>query len=108
MSDLTDPPKYIVLKTEDWDAALRGVPQEVDDRLSYSTLLPADYFVIRRGDVFGAPALHAYAHTIMTALELDEAHDFLTEDQRSHLTELVDGLTDLAALWTSRGTKVPD
>lgn len=94
-------PKYLVMKMED----ARHLDEVVAEAHS---LPPESYFVIRQGDVFGAPALHAYAHTLMTALELDEAHAFLTGPQREHLTELVDGLTEMAASWSARSRGVPD
>ena len=56
--------KYVVFKRSEWDASQRGegVPTLLDDAT-----------VIRSQDVFAGPALHAYASSIETSLEILEA-----------------------------------
>lgn len=74
----------------------------------YEQLEPGSYFVIRRQDVFGAQALHGYAHLIVSAVELDSIHSFLTPKERHRLEVQADDVSELASKWMTGDKKIPD
>lgn len=62
--------KYITFKSCEFDKWLEGVHDMDVEQLP---LALEDAVVIRRQDVFAAPALYAYASTILSCVELMEA-----------------------------------
>ena len=66
-----DPHKYVTYNRNVFDNWLSGFTDAMDLLESLSREV-ADAVVIRRQDVFAAPALYAYASTIQTALEIIE------------------------------------
>jgi hypothetical protein len=69
-----DSPKYIVFKLEDYEA---GNATSLDDAV-----------VIRLKDPFAATALHTYANTILSSVELLE--DFITQDDYQRMLDIAD------------------
>lgn len=66
-----DPHKYITFNRTSFNNWLSGQGAD-EDLLDAIPREIADAVVIRRQDVFAAPALYAYASTIQTALEIIE------------------------------------
>ena len=62
---LEQPSKYVVMKRTDWEAM--DLPVEI--RFDIDTHALDDAVVIRRQDVFSAPAFDAYANLIMATIE---------------------------------------
>jgi hypothetical protein len=72
-----------------------------------------EYFVLKRGDVFAAATLWAYASEIMTTLEVDvtiraTGRPGLTDLERSRLREQAEQVTALATEWRKHTNKLPD
>lgn len=80
-----DPNKYIVFKREDFDRWADTIHDA--DSESMPEALP-DAVVIRRKDVFAAPALYAYASTCVSVADVLD----ITDGQPS----MIAGLRDLA------------
>jgi len=74
--------KYVVFKSKDFNAWARQMNETLfslghpeGDRptdISLTEMMLRDAVVIRKQDIFAASALHAYADTIQTALEIIE------------------------------------
>jgi hypothetical protein len=102
------PEKYVVTTPkaiDEWDEgtglhANIGFPECLDE---------GTFFVIRSSDVFGAPALYAYAHLIQTAVELDGQRRIFTDDERVRMEETAEYAVELAQEWQKRGDgRLPD
>lgn len=97
--------KYVVFKKDDFAKWVHG--GEEPDML-------VDCFVLRSKDVFAAPALHGYGHTIQSMLDVDgvlrerTGHGLLTDDQRESFSALADDIVMLALEWQRRVSKLPD
>jgi hypothetical protein len=90
--------KYIVHKAWDSDSA------KLDDE---------DFFVLRKGDVWAAPALHAYASFVLSTVELSRIEDplvHLTAEQRQTMMDYANAVAALALTWQMPGVshKIPD
>lgn len=104
--------KYVVFKKEEFDKWIQtgaSGPASGDEPESL-----ADHFVLRSKDVFAAPALHGYGHTIQSMLDVDAVlrertgRGLLTEDQRESFGQLADDIVMLALEWQRRVSKLPD
>lgn len=62
--------KYAVIKVEDFDRILRQFAAGKGELALLGEVLVRDAVVIRRQDVFAAPALHAYASAMAVAITL--------------------------------------
>lgn len=101
--------KYIVFKRSDWDdwrervgtdsAAAFRTPPSLDDAV-----------VIRKQDIFAGSALHAYASSITTALEIIDYHNVVLGGRhRQRLDEIRDYFFEQALEADDvRTKKVPD
>jgi hypothetical protein len=89
--------KYVVIPAETATAAEKahGLPDD-------------SFFVIRDSDVFGCAGLWSYAHTILTALEIDGRRKHLTSEEADRLRKLAHSLAGLLDDWSSRSRKIPD
>ena len=101
--------KYIVFKREQLDKWLKDfVPDSVVQAELLADEIP-DSVVIRKQDIFAGPALHAYASSISTAIEILEVYgeSFDTsklrlEDIRTYFFEQANDADNI------RSKKVPD
>ena len=103
--------KYVVFKREDWEAARAAVAAgyeavEVVHGLELEEV--QDAVVIRRQDVFAAPALDAYANSIRVALEADVMMTSEANPRRKALERTADYFHEQAVLAWETDRKVPD
>jgi hypothetical protein len=99
--------KYIVFKREDWNK-LSGEQFAGDLELDFA--IP-DAVVIRKQDIFAGSALHAYASSIQTAIEIIHliGEDLIDGRDRQSLDELRDYFFQQALEADDfRTKKVPD
>lgn len=90
-----DPKKYIVHKVDK-----EGKKAQI--------LSPEEYFVIKRGDILGAASLWSYVHNLRTLIEIGAMFGNITPDQQTHLTDLADGVSEIASKWEFSNQKIPD
>lgn len=103
-----DPDKYVVFHRD----TFHGIIQQACSKLNSLQLAMDltdvqldDAVVIRKRDVFAAPALYAYAATIQSVIEVQEASQKVDTD---HLRELVDFFAGEADQARRIQGKVPD
>lgn len=95
----TLPQKYYVYLKEDKD----------DQPVQAHALPQGEYFVLRKNDVFALAALKTYIESLTTAIKLDEANDFLEEEDAARLVNSRDGLEEMCMEWSEEGAfKLPD
>jgi len=90
---MIDPFKYVVFKREELDELLGEIAgvdvNHVTSRFAQITL--DDALVIRKQDVFASQALYAYAHQILTTIEiLNNPNLSLENIDTDYLQELAD------------------
>lgn len=93
--------KYVVFKREDWDKA------EGQEDWPWWENLVTDAVVIRRQDIFSAPALDAYANSIRAALAVLE-HDGGPSVISGQLQDIADYFSEQAAKAWIEQRKLPD
>jgi hypothetical protein len=98
-------PKYLVFKTEEYDAMME---KDLDPR----HLALDDAVVIRRQDVFAPPALDCYANAITVTIEgmkiTDKGATSENYDVRQRLQNIADYFHDQAAKSWTEQRKLPD
>jgi hypothetical protein len=106
--------KYRVLKTEEWEKYREDVSISMDPDYIMPDDPPFldDCVVIRRQDVFAAPALDAYANAITVAISVMEA-SYGPEDIQPNNIQSLRNLADFfheeaEKAWHENGKKLPD
>lgn len=113
-----DPTKYIVFKRDDYDELI-GDADEKEDGHVVSALIDQldrvwlrDAVVIRRQDLFAAPALDTYANSITIAIDVLTKCQPGGEDDTDvvkRLQEVADYFHEQAQKsWETQGRKLPD